>query len=405
MVSRALRPRRAVVAVGVGAGAGRSDWSSLQVDLLRSVLMRLAGDRERARFGAVGSRADDWSGLSAATVSSFWLSQGERGLAPFDVDVPAGSEYLSSSRGYLALWNPLDSPRAITLFNPVTGRRIRLPPIGFFKRWHDVATIVLSDDPDTAEEWSAVAVGFPANSLAWYSSATGEWTPLSFSFAGYAGVEHFRRRFYVAFKSQLCVLELDGGAPAVIPLELQAGNDDDHSSESGCRNNGGSGLRDEDPPSKRIVETHLVECDGELLVVSMHDEVAYNTANSEGVLGNFGRKARHSDDERWVDVHRVQWLEGGAVRLVRVQDLGSHALFVGRNHAFALSPEEFPACRANCIYAVEMQGHPGGLVRVLNFNDDSTEWAFPDEDIFPDDGAGGSPSAAWARRGWVFPKY
>ncbi|KAF0930453.1 hypothetical protein E2562_032882 [Oryza meyeriana var. granulata] len=184
MVSWPRRPRRGVA----HDVSGNSDWPSLSADLLRAQAPR--GDRERVLFGAVckewgaataawpsrpwlvGSRADDRSGLSAATMSSFWLFQGERGLVP-----------------------------VITLFNPVTGRRIRLPPIGFFKRWHDVPTIVLSADPDTVEKWFAVAVGFPANCLACYSSATNEWTLISFNYAGYAGVEHYRGRFYMAFKS------------------------------------------------------------------------------------------------------------------------------------------------------------------------------------------------------------
>ncbi|XP_052169232.1 uncharacterized protein LOC127785940 [Oryza glaberrima] len=438
MVSQLASPRPRRVR---RAGGGGSDWASLPADLMSSVLRRLAGDRERARFGAVckgwgaaaarlpsrpwlvGSRADDWTGLSGATMSSFWLSLGQRGLVPFAVDVPAGSEYLSSSRGYLALSNPTGNPRVITLFNPVTGRRIPLPPIGFFKKWHDVATIVLSADPDTAEAWSAVAVGFPANCLAYYSSATNDWKPIRFNYSsGYAGVEHFRGRFYVAFKSEISVLEVDVATPAAIKIEIAhddddedadvfdidlnldhetSNSDDDDDDDDDCADTL-AGLGDEDYPLKCLVETHLVDCGGELLVVSMHDEVAYKKPSPESAVG---RKPRSHDDERWVDVHRVEWLESGAARLVRMEDLGGYALFVGRNHAFALSPEEFPACQPNCIYSVEQQGHPDGLVRVVNFNDDTTEWACPDEDIFPDDDMRGSPTAGWARRGWVFPKY
>uniref|UniRef100_A0A0D3HFP4 KIB1-4 beta-propeller domain-containing protein n=1 Tax=Oryza barthii TaxID=65489 RepID=A0A0D3HFP4_9ORYZ len=401
MVSQLASPRPRRVR---RAGGGGSDWASLPADLMSSVLRRLAGDRERARFGAVGGGPPP-PGC-------------RRGHVPFAVDVPAGSEYLSSSRGYLALSNPTGNPRVITLFNPVTGRRIPLPPIGFFKKWHDVATIVLSADPDTAEAWSAVAVGFPANCLAYYSSATNDWKPIRFNYSsGYAGVEHFRGRFYVAFKSEISVLEVDVATPAAIKIEIAhddddedadvfdidlnldhetSNSDDDDDDDDDCADTL-AGLGDEDYPLKCLVETHLVDCGGELLVVSMHDEVAYKKPSPESAVG---RKPRSHDDERWVDVHRVEWLESGAARLVRMEDLGGYALFVGRNHAFALSPEEFPACQPNCIYSVEQQGHPDGLVRVVNFNDDTTEWACPDEDIFPDDDMRGSPTAGWARRGW-----
>ena len=67
---------------------------------------------------------------------------------------------MNPARRYLALSDPSVSPKAVVLVNPVTGRRVRLPPIGFFRRWLDVTTIVLSADPGAAAEWAAVAIGF-----------------------------------------------------------------------------------------------------------------------------------------------------------------------------------------------------------------------------------------------------
>uniref|UniRef100_A0A0D9XLM0 KIB1-4 beta-propeller domain-containing protein n=1 Tax=Leersia perrieri TaxID=77586 RepID=A0A0D9XLM0_9ORYZ len=426
--SRACRPRRGAEL----AGGSSRDWAWLHADPLRSVFRRLAGERERVRFAAVcknwgsaaaawparpwlvGSRRNDRSGTGSATASAFWISHAsDRGLVPFSaaaaVPIPAGSEFLSSTRGYVAICRPEESPRAITLYNPVTARRIPLPAIGFFKRWHDVGTVVLSADPDTAAEWSAVAVGYPANCIAYYSSATNDWTPVTFNSAGYAGVEHFRGQFYVAFKAQIGVLDLDDDVPTINVLEI-AGDDDDGGSDSDASSGAGNkyaGLEDEDPPRKRIVESHLVECNGELLLVVMHDEVQYTDSKAAAaaaiVVG--GRSSRNKSDERWVDVFQVEWVQNGRVRLLRMEDLGSYALFIDRNHAFALSPEEFPAILANCIYIVEQQGHPDGLVRVVNFNDDTNEWVVGDEDIFPDDGKLGCTLVGWALRGWVLPKY
>uniref|UniRef100_A0A8R7NYY1 F-box domain-containing protein n=1 Tax=Triticum urartu TaxID=4572 RepID=A0A8R7NYY1_TRIUA len=293
----------------MACGGTRMEWSELPADLVLAVFALLPSDADRVRFRAVcqrwaavaafwrprpwlvGSRTDR-SGQGAA-MSSFWLSQAGR-LVPFAAAVPPGLEYLSSSHGYLVLSDPTAVPKAITLVNPVTGRRIPLPPIAFFKRWHDVATVVLSADPGGATEWAAVAAGFPADRIAYYSSATGAWTPLAFSAAGYAGVEHYRGRFYVAFKNQLCVIcELECGAPpAVIPLD-----------------------------------SHLVECDGQLLLVSVRDETDYNSDN------DIGAGDADADDEgssagggstRVVEVHRVELVGDGAVRLVRVEDLGWH---------------------------------------------------------------------------------
>lgn len=401
------------MACGGGGGRGGTGWSSLPADLLLAVFALLPSDADRSRFRAVcaawaaaasawrpgpwlvGSRTDR-AGRGGGAVSSFWLSPTPgAGLLPFAANVPAGLEYLSSSRGYLALSDPTASPKVIVLVNPVTGRRIRLPPIGFFKRWLDVTTVVLSADPAAAAEWAAVAVGFPTTCLAYYSSATGAWARLDFSAQGYAGVEHYNGRFYVAFRSQICVCEVvAGGAPVVVPLErADAADDGDVSDDEKLL----------PPCGRRVVETHLVECGGQLLLVSVHDDVVYNSDDDMACLAADDEGSSCTGaDARAVEVHRVEWLGDGAVRLVRVADLGWNALFLGRNCAFALPSAEFPACRTNCVYLVDRQGHADGVVRVVDME---SQWARREETICPDDGPRGSCSAGWARRGWFFPNY
>jgi len=397
-------------------GRGGTGWSSLPADLLLTVFALLPSDVDRIRFRAVcagwGAAAAAWrprpwlvgsvtdrSGRAAGAMSSFWLSPGG-GLLPFAANVPPGLDYLSSSsHGYLALSDPRISPKAILLLNPLTGRRVHLPPIGFFSNWLDLTTVVLSADPATAAEWAAVAVGFPTTCLAYYSSATGAWARLDFRVPGYAGVEHYEGRFYVAFKSRICICEVDGDAPAVIPLEhVDADGDADASDD------------DDDDDDKlpgggrRVVDTHLVECGGQLLLVSVHDDVVYNS--DDDVVGMAGLAVddggSKGGDARAVEVHRVEWLGDGAVRLVRVVDIGLNNLFLGRNRAFALSGAEFPCCRANCIFLVDRQGQPDGVVRVLGMESQS---ARHEETICPDDGRPGSSSTGWARRGWFFPNY
>uniref|UniRef100_A0A0D9XLM3 KIB1-4 beta-propeller domain-containing protein n=1 Tax=Leersia perrieri TaxID=77586 RepID=A0A0D9XLM3_9ORYZ len=275
---------------------------------------------------------------------------------------------------------------AITHYNPVTTCRVPLPTISFFKRWHNVSTTVLLADPDMATEWSALAVGYPVICLAFYCSIVNDWMPIAFNSASYACIEHFRGRLYVTFKSWIGILDLDGDVLAINPLEIAGDGDNDYS-ESDARDGPSPKIKwghlldllDEDPPSKRIVESHLVECNGELLLMVMHVEGQYNNS-------------------------KVEWVGDGAVRLLRMEDLGSFALFICRNHVFALSPKEFPTILANCVYIVEQQCQPDGLVRVVNFNDDTNEWV-GDKDIFPDDGKLRCTLVGWAFRGWVLPKY
>lgn len=389
-------------------GRGGTGWSSLPADLLLSIFALLPADAHRVRFRAVcadwgaaaaawrprpwlvGSRTDR-SGQGASEISSFWLAPSVA-LLPFAANVPSGLEYLSSSHGYLALSDPRISPKVILLLNPLTGRRVRLPPIGFFKKWLDLTTIVLSGDPATATEWAAVAVGFPTTCLAYYSSVTGAWTRLDFSVTGYAAVEHYRGRFYVAFKSSICICEVDGDEPAVIPLEHVDANGDAVVSDN-----------DKLPgEGRRVVETHLVECDRQLLLVSVHDDVMYNSDDDMAGVDDGGIKIG-SGFARAVEVHRVDWLGDRTVRLVRVVDLGWNSLFLGRNRAFALSRAEFPWYRArvNRIYLVD-RGHPDGVVRVLGMERQRGRH-LEILTIKPDDGR--RESAGWARRGWFFPNY
>lgn len=414
------------MACGGGRGGTGTGWSSLPADLLLAVFSLLPSDADRIRFRAVcagwaaaaaawrprpwlvGSRTDRSGRCAAAgAMSSFWLAP-SGSLLPFAANVPPGLEYLSSSsHGYLALSDPRISPKAILLLNPLTGRRVHLPPIGFFSTWLDLTTVVLSGDPATAAEWAAVAVGFPTTCLAYYRSATGAWTRLDFRVAGYAGVEHYQGRFYVAFKSRICVCEVDGDAPAVIPLEHFDSSDDDASDDDDDGKPPGGG--------RRAVDTHLVECGGQLLVVSVHDDVVYNSDDDTACVALAVDDAGTKDgvgDARAVEVHRVEWLGDGVVQLVRVVDIGWNNLFLGRNRAFALSAAEFPLCRANCIYLVDRQGHRDGVVRVLGVDEGQLEdmeegqWERHEETICPDDGRRGGPSSAgWARRGWFFPNY
>ena len=68
------------------------------------------------------------------------------------------------------------------------------------------------------------------------------------------------------------------------------------------------------------METHLVECDGQLFLVSVRDDDMGGLAVDEG-----GGKG--GGDASAVEVHRVEWLWDGRVLLVRETDLGRNALW------------------------------------------------------------------------------
>ncbi|KAF8722228.1 hypothetical protein HU200_022536 [Digitaria exilis] len=118
-----------------------------------------------------------------------------------------------------------------------------------------------------------------------------------------------------------------------------------------------------------VVEAHLVECGGELLLVSMRNV---------GAVYDSGVTADDKGDEaRKVEVHRVKWDvdDDGAARLVR-------------EVAFTLSAMEFPSCH----------GHPDRVVRVLDIME-SQRVRQEETIICPNDGhRGSSSSAGWARR-------
>uniref|UniRef100_A0A0D9XLM2 Uncharacterized protein n=1 Tax=Leersia perrieri TaxID=77586 RepID=A0A0D9XLM2_9ORYZ len=111
--------------------------------------------------------------------------------------------------------------------------------------------------------------------------------PIAFNSAGYAGIG---------------ILDLDGKVPTINPLEI-AGDDGLESDASSGSGNNYAGLEDEDHPSKRIIESHLVECNGELLHVVMHDENGESKATAAAAIAIGGRNSRNKSDERWVDVY------------------------------------------------------------------------------------------------------
>ncbi|KAF8768560.1 hypothetical protein HU200_007504 [Digitaria exilis] len=231
------------------------------------------------------------------------------------------------------------------------------------------------------------AVGFPTTCLAYFSSATGAWTQIDYTVPGYAGVEHYDGRFYVAF----------GATMDTRPRSS-------HSSSSSATTT--SSRRSPSSAGGGAASWRRTWWSAAASVSVRNDGTVYDAS---GVAVDDAAASKKGDDARRVEVHRVEWVgdgdgDGAVVRLVREVDIGWRALFLGRNRAFALSAVKFPACRVNCVYLVDRQGHPDGVVRVLEIK--SHWWARQEETIiFPDDGRRGPSSNGWALRGWFFPSY
>ncbi|KAF8722226.1 hypothetical protein HU200_022534 [Digitaria exilis] len=371
---------------------GSTGWASLPADLLLAVFSFLPSDTDRVRSAPSarpgppprppGARAPGLS-ARAPTAPAVAAPRSRPSGSP-----PAAAA-ISCPSPSTCPWGSSTSPRPTGTSRSPTRVLIPRPsssptpsPAGSFA----------SRPSDSSREWAAVAVGFPTSCLTHYTSATGAWAQIDYSVPGYTGVEHYNGRFYVAFRSQICVVEANRLVPAVIPLE--------HVDDAG------DGSEDDDKPpgcGANTVEAHLVECGGELLLVSVHDDVVGPLAAVDDDR-SASKSGGGTDVARAVEVYRVEWLGDAAVRLVREVDIGWYALFLGRNRAFALSAAKFPACRVNCVYLVDRQGHPDGVVRVLDVRE--SQWASREETIVcPDDGRRGPSSAGWARRGWFFPSY
>lgn len=87
-----------------------------------------------------------------------------------------------------------------------------------------------------------------------------------------------------------------------------------------------------------VPAAHMVSCNGNLLLVvlfsSPDDVVVYKLGPLELGMGQWEIDLGESE---------------------RVTDLGGYSLFLGRSDAYALSAEEHPAIRGNCIYYVEQE--------------------------------------------------
>nr|TKV95292.1 hypothetical protein SEVIR_9G353800v2 [Setaria viridis] len=320
------------------AGGG---WSSLPADFLRLVSSRLtsADDVLHVRQPIrVGPLGD----------CSLWLPAG---LKRVQLATPPGLPYCCGTpRGWLALADDERSPTRLVLWEPRSGAEIPLPPLAC------VVQVFISAEPlaSSSSSWLAVATQVRSE----FHRDILFWRPGDRAWSAAAD----RGKMYcMDYSKRLAIygLNLGTNSPPMLLQSMHAVSLLNMLCNRRC--------------GKKLHGTraaHFVSCNDELLLV---------------VLFNNGHPSFAEPP-----------LEFGE----RLEDLGGYSLFLGRGDAFALSPQEFPAIKRNCIYyAVHfLNVQIKDWVFVFNLESDVLEeFPFPTE--HKED-----PANTWWPVSWFCPK-
>ncbi|KAF6146422.1 hypothetical protein GIB67_037722 [Kingdonia uniflora] len=252
----------------------------------------------------------------------------------------------------------------ISLFNPISGSQINLPPMTTIPEVVDfrpsivgkeylyrlytgsvkprsssflrnvMRKVVLSTSP-TDDNCIAMAIQGDISTLAFCRLGDKRWTVFGDDEdgyrRGYRDIIFFKGKFYTISadrKVQVCDL---GASPSIITIK---------------------------PPT--IVgmgvcnQVYLVEMCGQLLMVARHlhtpppdihkDRLNYYLTNV-------------------FEVFRLR-LKQGKQRWAKVDSLGDYMLFLGRNQSFSLPAREYPGSKANCIYFTDDYSDHPNLVKI-----------------------------------------
>ncbi|KAJ1271039.1 hypothetical protein BS78_06G098400 [Paspalum vaginatum] len=367
-------------------------WSSLPSDLLREVSGRLSCERDllhvrqvcchwRSSASLPVAPYRPWVVASRARSNivgpigehSLWLPRGlkrvhlaaaPRGL-PYCYGAPRG--------GWLALG---DDERKLALWEPSSGAVIPLPPLA------RVIQVFLSADPESSRSgWVAVA---STQVFRDKSHGISFWRPGDAAWVAAAEVRTRGRLRSVAFLGDrmYCMDECRSFAIYDLsdfrfrttgsPPALLRRNNATHLLVRLCNRRCGRHLHG-------TRGAQFVACAGQMLLVVM-----FNPSHPS-----------------FAEVYRQGSTPGQQLDLgERVTDLGGYSLFLGRGDAFALSPQEFPAVKGNCVYFVVHYNNPDikDWVYVFDLQSDALEkFPFPQE--HKED-----PANEWWPVSWFCPK-
>ncbi|TVU31942.1 hypothetical protein EJB05_23654, partial [Eragrostis curvula] len=320
-------------------------WSSLPIDLLKVVSVRLTSECDlihmrqvctlwRASTSVPVAPCRPWVVASRSKAMragllgeySLWVPRGHERV---QLTSPPGLPYCCGTpRGWLALADDEQTPRRLVLWEPCSGTEIQLPPLA------RVVQVFLSADPLTSSSsWMTVATQLrnerdhhiffwrPGVDAAWVAAAevyTGERLH-SVAFLG-------GKMYCVDFAKRFAVYDLNlrttASSPPVLVQRMYAAPLLNYLLCSlRCGSNKVHGTR----------AAHFVTCNGELLLVVLFYD-------------------RHPS---FAEIYKPDLTPGRQLELgERVTDLGDFSLFLGRGDAFALSAQEFPGIKRNCVYYV-----------------------------------------------------
>ncbi|XP_048135797.1 uncharacterized protein LOC115734410 isoform X2 [Rhodamnia argentea] len=336
------------------------DWPQLPKELLEMISDRLTGLGDHVRFRAV---CRSWASIRPP--SSIWENKFYR----FSSREFLGKRCCGSSYGWLAL---LDGTPEILLFNPLTEEKILLPSLtrlpevlefhekdeeylyqDFMGEHHTVDMnimknffvhrIALSGDPTLVNQnsWAALCYDLRANRLAFCKIHDKSWTVLQDQPSRYVDFLIHKEKLY-AVDSTGRVIICDLGSPENLVIVQPV-------SVSGSR------------------RRYLVELRGALLMVCVPMDNVVNLAEEENFYEALldsdysviydsedgGRRPLHMEYKNralWFHVFELDEVER---RLVKVNNLGNHALFLSQNYSLSLLASEVPGCRGNCIYYLD----------------------------------------------------
>ncbi|KAL6642800.1 hypothetical protein ACP70R_020981 [Stipagrostis hirtigluma subsp. patula] len=365
-------------------------WSSLPADLLQLVSGRLTSEGDVLHVRQVCTH---WRASTSLPVAPFrpwvvatrakpirvgpigefslWLP---RGLRRVEIAGPPGLPYCCGApRGWLALADDERSPTRLVLWEPCSGTEIPLPCLG------RVIQVFLSADPLSSPDWMAVATQLRNeldHNLFFWRPGDAAWSavaePEVYTSERLHSVEfHGGRMYCMDFLKGLAIYDLKLGtwSPPVLIRCIYAVPLLNTLCSHRCGRNKFIGTR----------AAHFVACNGVLLLVALFYD-------------------RHPS---FAEVYKPDLTPGRRVEFgERVTDLGGYSLFLGRGDAFALSAEEFPAIKRNCVYYTVhyLNCHVKDWVFVFDLESDVLEkYPFPLEHK-------ADPAKEWWPVSWFCPK-
>ncbi|XP_031377552.1 uncharacterized protein LOC116192978 [Punica granatum] len=270
------------------------------------------------------------------------------------------NERCCSSHGWLIF---TEETLALTLFNPLSGATIHLPPVskvptkeelgeyGFYDHEYEVQKVVLSADPSIAPDNYEVLAIYEDGRLALFKCGWSTWIHVEWDGLLIREVTYFNGKFYAANALSLMCLDVCSNKLESNSVSVTLRCLAERPLNSAC-----SGM------------TYLVATPyGHLLwIYRIHTYKSIGTPKD--VRDDIKECLEVSDqiDENGCiryrittrfELYEVKKKEGSTMQLVAepepIKTLDDMVLFLGHNESVLVSTRDFPEYKANCIYYVD----------------------------------------------------